>query len=148
MVKLFDTVSMTPLKRIDNPKGDIYHALKSSDDNFTEFGEAYFSNVLSNEIKGWKKHSEMVMNLIVPVGAVRFVLFDDSSIASTTGEFIEFTLSQDNYCRLTVPPGIWMAFQGVGTDFNLVLNIASIEHDPIEAQSVSLDHFKYDWSCR
>ncbi|NQX96596.1 MAG: dTDP-4-dehydrorhamnose 3,5-epimerase family protein [Flavobacteriales bacterium] len=139
---------VTPLRRIENVKGDIYHALKCSESSFSQFGEAYFSTVLPSEIKGWKKHAKMVLNLIVPVGAVRFVLFDDRVNSKTYGQFYEEILSADNYCRLTVPAGIWMAFQGNGPDLNLLLNIASIEHDPLEAQTVSLDHFNYDWSSK
>jgi len=140
------SVSITPLKRISNPKGDIFHALKSSEKDFSTFGEAYFSTVLNQEIKGWKKHTEMVMNLVVPEGTIRFVFFDDRPTSTTKGKFTDVTLSPENYCRLTVPAGIWMAFQGKGYDLNLLLNIASIEHDPLEAQTVNLDHFNYDWS--
>ena len=148
MTKLFaNDVSLTPLKQIKNPKGDVYHALKSSEESFSEFGEAYFSTVLQNEIKGWKKHKKMLMNLVVPVGSVRFVLFDERPDSSSCGVFSEVTLSQDNYCRLTVPPGIWMAFEGKDKGLNLVLNIASIEHEPTEAENVDIEQFYYDWSC-
>ncbi len=141
-------LSVTPLRRIQNDKGDIYHALKCSEGSFSQFGEAYFSTVIPNEVKGWKKHIKMVMNLVVPEGAIRFVLYDDREDSRTYGQFYEVTLSADNYCRLTVPAGIWMAFQGKGSALNLLLNIASLEHDPLEAQTVSLDQYKYDWSSK
>jgi len=136
---------VTPLKRIENPKGDIFHALKCSEAGFFGFGEAYFSSVIFNEIKGWKKHKKMVLNLIVASGAVRFVIFDDRENSKSFGHYYEITLSEGNYSRLTVPAGLWMAFQGIGIKLNLLLNIASIEHDPLEAQTVNLEHFNYDW---
>jgi len=137
---------LTPLKRIENPKGDIFHVLKCSESNFSQFGEAYFSTVHSNDIKGWKKHTKMILNLVVPVGAVKFVVYDDRENSESYGKFHEEILSVDNYCRLTVPPGVWVAFKGLGVGSNLLLNIASIEHDPLEAMSVSLEHFNYNWS--
>jgi dTDP-4-dehydrorhamnose 3,5-epimerase len=137
---------VTPLKRIQNPKGDVFHALKCSEASFSGFGEAYFSSVISDEIKGWKKHTKMVLNLIVPSGAVKFIIYDDRENSKSCGQYSAVTLSEDNYNRLTVPAGVWMAFQGIGANFNLLLNIASIEHDPLEAKTVSLDHFDYDWS--
>ena len=70
-------VELTKLKKISHPKGDIFHALKSSENSFSGFGEAYFSSVNGEEIKGWKKHTQMVMNLIVPVGTVMFYIYDD-----------------------------------------------------------------------
>jgi len=139
-------LSLAPLKQIKNPKGNIFHVLKQSEESFTKFGEAYFSSVLFRDIKGWKKHSEMEMNIVVPVGSVKFVCFDDRPGSESHGAFYEVTLSQENYYRLTVPCGIWMAFQGVGSDLNLLLNIASIEHDPVEATNILLDDITYSWS--
>lgn len=135
-----DGVILSPLKQIANPKGDIYHALKKSDKSFHGFGEAYFTTVNFNEIKGWKKHTKMILNLIVPVGAVQFIIFNDE-----TGEFKDITLSQRNYQRLTVPSGLWVAFKGISSELNLVLNIASIEHDPNEAENCVLEEIKYEW---
>lgn len=137
---------ITPLKRIENPKGNIFHILKCSENSFSQFGEAYFSTVNVNDIKGWKNHSEMILNLVVPVGSIKFVIYDGRENSASFGEFHEEILSLDNYCRLTVPPGVWMAFQGKGEGANILLNIASIEHDPLESKNVSLDHFDYNWS--
>jgi len=78
----------------------------------------------------------MTLNLIVPVGTIRFHLrADDGSVA----ECIQ--LGEAHYARLTVPPGVWMAFAGIGATLNLLLNIASIPHDPDEAVTLPLEHF-------
>ena len=65
-----DGITLTPLRRIENPKGDIFHAMKASDTGFSGFGEAYFSTVNKSDIKGWKKHTKMTLNLIVVMGEV------------------------------------------------------------------------------
>lgn len=140
-----DGVLFTPLKQIAHPKGDIYHGLKASDTGYTGFGEAYFSFVNTNEVKGWKKHTRMNMNLVVPQGAVKFVVYDDRESSSTKGKFCCFLLSaSENYGRLSVSPGLWMAFQGVG-ECNMLLNIADIPHDPNEALNLPVESFEYDW---
>ncbi|MBE3654122.1 WxcM-like domain-containing protein [Vibrio navarrensis] len=126
----------TPLKRIANEKGDILHAMKRSDAGYVEFGEAYFTSILFGEIKGWKKHTQMTMNLVVPVGSVAFYLHDENSKKTE-----RVLISAENYCRLTVAPGIWVAFEGVEESLNLVLNLASMEHDPFEAINKPLDTF-------
>ncbi|MCL9775545.1 dTDP-4-dehydrorhamnose 3,5-epimerase family protein [Vibrio methylphosphonaticus] len=144
---MIDGVVYTPLLRIEHPKGDILRGLKVSEPSFTSFGEAYFSSITNGEIKGWKKHREMVLNLIVPVGSIKFVIYDDRPNSGTHGQFSHFILNPDNYGRLTVPQGVWLAFQGVGTDLNLLLNIASIEHAPEESISQQIDSIEYDWSC-
>lgn len=128
-------LEVTEIKRIYNPKGDIYHALKSSEGTFTGFGEAYFTSILPGEIKGWKKHSKMVLNLIVPLGDVTFYIYDDEKL-----DMRHLRVNEDNYVRLTIYPGYWVAFEGHGA-VNLILNIASIEHDPNEAVNLPLEAF-------
>ena len=61
-------------------------------------------------------------------------------------QFFTINLSQENYKRLTVPAGVWMAFKGIGEDLNMLLNLASIEHDPSEAISKELTHINYTWN--
>ena len=139
-------LELTPLKIISNANGDIYHGLKSSEYSFKSFGEAYFSQVFFDSIKGWKKHTKMVLNLLVPVGAIKFIIYDDRKNSETYGHFFDVTLSKENYQRLTVPEDVWMAFQGVGKEQNLLLNFASIEHDPMESIACDIDDIPYSWS--
>lgn len=134
-----DKIVVTPLKQIHNPKGDIFHAMKKSDEGFNGFGEAYFSTVDKDVIKGWKKHTQMTLNLIVPVGEIEFIIYDEER-----EEFFEIKLSQENYKRLTVKPNVWMAFRGI-KEFNMLLNLASIEHDPDEAVNRELKDIAYEW---
>lgn len=134
-----DGVILTTLKKIHNPKGDIYHAMKKSDCGFNGFGEAYFSSINQNDIKGWKKHSIMTLNIIVPIGEIKFVVFNED-----TKKFFSETISSNNYQRLTIKAGLWVAFQGIQKE-NLLLNIASTEHDPNEAKNLILDDIKYAW---
>ena len=49
------------------------------------------------------------------------------------------------YARITVPPGIWFGFQGLAEPQSLVLNIASIPHDPKELQRRALTDISYGW---
>jgi dTDP-4-dehydrorhamnose 3,5-epimerase len=138
VINLSTGATITPLRRIATPKGDIYHGLKSSEVSFKGFGEAYFSTVLPGMTKGWKLHREMALNLVVPVGTIEFHL------CSENGEIAESViLGAQRYARLTVPSGIWMAFSGVGDGLNLLLNVASIAHDPRDTITVSLEQFPF-----
>jgi dTDP-4-dehydrorhamnose 3,5-epimerase len=133
-------VIATPLRIIGGESGNVLHAMKATEESYHGFGEAYFSSVLKDAKKGWKKHRKMVLNLVVVSGAIRFVLFDDRPGSETYHSFQEFVLSLENYQRLTVPPGIWMAFTGLTDETNLLLNIASIPHDPLEAENLPLQN--------
>ena len=133
-------VSLTPLKIIGGESGSVLHALKEAEGSFNGFGEAYFSTVEQGAVKGWKNHQRMTLNVIVPVGRIQFVLYDEIA-----DEWMECILSKNNYQRLTVSPGVWMAFKGLDEGLNMLLNIASIPHDPTEALNLPIknDRFVY-----
>jgi dTDP-4-dehydrorhamnose 3,5-epimerase len=139
-------VNLIPLRTIKGELGNVMHALKNSDSDFINFGEAYFSTIDQGKIKGWKKHRQMIMNIIVPQGKIKFVLFDDRFDSSSYKQFFEIILSPVNYQRLTVPPKVWMGFQGISPHNNLLLNIANIPHDPNEVRNLELSEIKYNWS--
>lgn len=134
-------ISLTPLSRIETAGGDVLHAMRQSDPGYAGFGEAYFSWVAAGAVKGWKRHLRMTMNVVVPVGRVRFVFFLDGGAAFRVEE-----IGADRYARLTVPPGIWFSFQGLAERQSLVLNVASIPHDPDEAERRALSEIAYDWN--
>ena len=131
-------VKFHPLKIIYNSKGNILHALKKSDKNFDNFGEAYFSEIKYKEIKAWKCHKLMKMNLIVPYGKIKFVFLQNK-------KYEVITLSKENYGRISVEPNIWFGFQGLQNPFSLLLNIANIEHLSDETLKKDLKEFNYNW---
>jgi dTDP-4-dehydrorhamnose 3,5-epimerase len=135
---------ITPLDIIKVNKGDVMHAMKSDDPGFSGFGEAYFSVVSYNAIKAWKRHHEMTLNLVVPVGKIRFVLFDDRKASNT--QFQEVIISKDNYCRLTVPPMVWIGFEGLSDNGSMLLNIADIQHNPHEVDKKNIEQIEFNWS--
>lgn len=139
---MIEGVVLTPLRIIDTPGGDVMHAMKQSDSSFSGFGEAYFSQIEHGAIKAWKRHREMILNLVVPVGEVRFVLYDDRENQSV---FQELLLSPSHYCRLTVPPMVWVGFQGLSSEGSIVLNVANLEHDPLEVDRQEIDQIDYNW---
>ena len=80
------------------------------------------------------------MNLVVPIGSVRFVFYDlEKNI------YREEMIGEQQYQRLTVPPKIWYGFQGRGLNSSLILNIANLPHSPQEVESKELDMIKFDW---
>ena len=137
---LINTIKCTPLKKITNPLGDVWHAIKSTEDTYVGFGEAYFSFINKGKIKGWKKHKKATLNLVVPVGEVKFYAYDENS-NDRKSCLVNFILSEDNYSRLTIPPGIWLAFKGIKRK-NILLNVSDLPHDKNETIAKKLSSFK------
>jgi len=131
---------ITALPRINVEGGDVLRGLRASEEGFHGFGEAYFSFIETGVIKSWRRHRVATLNLVVPSGKVRFV-------ATLNGErFEEHLISSDeNYARLTIPPGFWMAFQGLANAQSIVLNISSHIHRDEESDKCELNRFEYDW---
>jgi len=144
---MIDGVLTSPLRRISGPAGDVLHAMKRSAEGFSGFGEAYFSTVHQGAIKSWRCHRIVTMNLVVPVGAVRFVVHDARDDSRTRGRFTELAIGVaiDNYARLTIPSGLWLAFQGIGPGTSVILDIIDREHDPAEAEACDLAAIPYAW---
>ena len=136
-------VVLTPLKIIEGALGDVMHGLQASDSSFHGFGEVYFSTVNSGAIKSWRRHREMILNLFVPQGEIRFVLCDDRHDGEPM--FQEVFLSLKNYQRLTIPPMIWIAFQGISSGTNLLMDLINLPHDDDESEKKALDEIKYAW---
>jgi dTDP-4-dehydrorhamnose 3,5-epimerase len=141
-------VRLTPLKRIPSASGEVLHAMKVDDPGFARFGEAYFSTIEPGAVKAWKRHHKMILNLVVPIGSIRFVIHDDREGSSTYGVFDEVVLSKDYYYRLTIPPMLWMGFQCVGKVAGILLNVANIPHDPNEVDRKEIDEFDFDWRMK
>ena len=134
-------ILVTSLARIPTAGGDVLHAMKRQEPGFTDFGEAYFSLVNGGAVKAWKRHLRMTMNIVVPVGRVRFVFRQNAA-----DTFRVEDIGSDRYVRITVPPGIWFGFQGRSDSQSLVLNIASLPHDRNEVERLGVSEFKYAWS--
>ena len=141
--KMIRGVSVSSLKIIDTPGGNVMHAMKKTSSGYAGFGEAYFSKINKGANKARKRHKKMTLNIIVPVGSIRFVLVD--SVSTSGLNFQEVIISKENFCRLTIPPMIWMGFQGIESE-SILLNIANIEHDPDEVDKKNLEQINFNWN--
>lgn len=143
-------VRVSPLRRIPDERGAVFHMLREDSDGFERFGEIYFSTVYPGAVKGWHLHRRMTLNYAVPVGMVKLVCYDDRPESPTRGTVQEVHTGELNYVLVTIPPLVWNGFKGEGTGVALVANCATIPHDPAEIER--LDPFDervpYDWSLR
>jgi len=126
-------VHVKPRRVIADPRGDVLHMLKRTDDVFTEFGEMYFSKIHPGQQKGWRRHRVAFSQLSVPVGSVHFVLFDDRDESPTKGQRADVSIGETSHHLLTIPPLVWYAFENSGVNTALIGSCSSIPHDPTES---------------
>jgi dTDP-4-dehydrorhamnose 3,5-epimerase len=143
-------VTVTPLRRIADERGAVFHMLREDSPGFERFGEIYFSLIYPGAIKAWHLHKEMTLNYAVPVGMIKLVCYDDRDGSSTRGNLLELFVGDLNYALVTIPPLVWNGFKGIADSAALVANCSSVPHTPDEI--VRMDPFSpdigYDWGIR
>lgn len=147
---MIEGVIVTPLRQIFDERGKVMHMLREDSQQFSRFGEIYFSCTYPGAIKAWHLHKQMTLNYAVVYGEIKCVLYDDRPYSKTRGCIEEYFLSPENYCLLTVPPLVWNGWKGLGVSSSIVANCASIPHDPneIERKSAFDPSIPYDWQIQ
>jgi len=130
-----DGVLVTGLRQIVDERGAVLHHMRNDAPEFTAFGECYFSEMVPGAVKAWKRHRKQTQNLAVPIGRVRFVIYDDRESSPTHGGLQVMELGRpDNYKRLHIPLGLWYGFTCLGDRPALIANCADLPHDPNDAE--------------
>jgi len=128
-------VLISELGQIIDQRGAVLHHLRNDAPDFTAFGECYFSEMIPGAVKAWKRHREQTQHLAVPVGRVRFVIYDDRASSPTRGELQVVELGRpDDYNRLRIPNGLWYGFTCLSAQNALIANCADRPHDPTDAE--------------
>jgi len=138
------------LRQIPDERGKVMHMLRCDDPWFERFGEIYFSVVYPGVVKGWHLHKRMTLNYAVVSGMIKLVLYDGRDGSPTKGTLQELFAGEDHYALITVPPGIWNGFKGMGAKPAIVANCATEPHDPDEIMRMdpSTTEIPYDWAGR
>lgn len=147
---MIDGVKITEKKQIFDERGKVMHMIKSSDPEFNNFGEIYFSCINPGVIKAWHIHKKMTLNYIVLSGQIKFVIFDSRKDSNTYGETMELFLSPENYKLVTVPPNVWNGFKGLGNTVSIVANCSDYEHtdDEIMREDYDSQTIPYNWNIK
>ncbi|MBF0568512.1 MAG: dTDP-4-dehydrorhamnose 3,5-epimerase family protein [Nitrospirae bacterium] len=131
---MIEGIVVSPLKQIEDARGKVMHMLRRDDPLFERFGEVYFSVVNPGAVKAWKLHTKMSLNLAVPFGKIRLVIYDGRTGSPTLGLVDEFIIGEGNYCLVHVPPLVWSGFMGISDNIAILANCATEPHDPTEAE--------------
>ncbi len=139
---------ITELRQISDDRGSILHVLRADESKFIGFGECYLSEVLTGQVKAWKRHGLQTQELAVPVGRIQMVVFDDREGCETRGQVQVLEMGRpDAYYRLRIPPDLWYGFQCISDEPALLVNCADIPHDPAEAEQRPMNDpgIPYKW---
>ena len=141
-------VKIIKKKVISDERGKILHMIRNDDQNYSKFGEIYFSYVYPKMIKAWHIHKKMTLNYVAAFGKIKLVLYDDRKKSDTYREVQEIFLSNENHLLVSIPPYIWNGFTSADENLAVLANCSDIPHDKEEISRLDFNDpkFPYDWN--
>lgn len=139
-----DGVQVTPLLQIPDNRGTLKRFIRL-DDMKTGFEECYVTTIYKGIIKGFHGYYTKTINYAVVYGMVKLVLYDIREKSPTFQKVQEIYLGDLNYCRVTIPPMIMNAFQGISGESIIVVAADEVFDEGITIRK-TIDEIPYDWS--
>lgn len=149
---MIDGVKVKKLMSHLDSRGRLFEILRSDEELFSKFGQAYVTTVYPGVVKAWHKHERQTDNVCLISGNLKLVIFDNRGSSPTKGQVDEFFLGDDNRLLVQIPPDVWHGFQNVGISEALVLNLPDQLYDYESPDEQRLDphddDIPYDWHRR
>ena len=141
-----------PLRVIPDERGFLMEMLRSDDELFERFGQAYVTAVYPGVVKGWHYHRKQTDHFVCITGMAKVVLYDSREDSPTHGQVQEFFIGQRNPTLVKIPPFVMHGFKAVGTEMAMIVNFPTELYDyqnPDEYR-VAWDspEIPYDWSLK
>ena len=114
------------LDEIKTEFSTITKILDQKKSNFHGINEVYSSTIKKDVIRAWKKHTQMICNIFVIKGSVKFIFFEDKF---ELYEEVIFKEKKKNI--LVIKPNVWFGFKGLEKE-NIIINFSNIMHDDNE----------------
>ncbi|MHB0869720.1 MAG: dTDP-4-dehydrorhamnose 3,5-epimerase family protein [Chloroflexota bacterium] len=147
---MIDGVATKPLRVIPDERGFLMEMLRSDDELFERFGQAYITAVYPGVVKGWHYHRKQTDHFVCVKGIAKVVLYDQREGSPTRGQLQEFFIGERNPMLLKIPPLVMHGFKGVGTEMAMIINFPTELYDYKEPDEyrVAWDspEIPYDWS--
>jgi dTDP-4-dehydrorhamnose 3,5-epimerase len=131
-------VKVKKLKVFSDERGSVKHMLKSTDEEFTKFGEIYFSEVLPGKVKAWNRRKTTTRNYCVIEGKIKLVLYDEN-------EMQEMVLSQENHSLVVIPPGVWAGFKALDGKKAILADLTDNPYDESDAEKQDFKELEGCW---
>jgi dTDP-4-dehydrorhamnose 3,5-epimerase len=148
--KLIEGVRTKPLKVVADERGRLMEMLRSDDEFFTKFGQAYLTAAYPGVVKAWHYHKKQTDHFVCVAGMMKLVLYDDREGSATRGALNEFFVGEHNSLLVTIPPLVFHGFKCISEREALVVNIPTEVYDYRKPDEFRLDahdpKIPYDWA--
>ena len=142
-------VKIKNLRVIPDERGWLMEILRSDDEIFQQFGQVYITTAYPGVVKGWHYHKKQTDNFTCICGMMKVALYDARDDSSTKGTIMEFFVGEKNPILISVPPGVYHGFKGIGTDTAYFLSVPTLPYNYQEPDEYRLPpdtkEIPYDW---
>jgi len=140
-----DGVKIKKLKVVPDKRGFLMEMLRSDDELFEKFGQAYLTGVKKGFAKAWHYHKQQIDCVACVYGQARWVMYDARKGSKTFGAIQEVIMSDPlktgEQILVKVPFGVIHGFAADSCDEARIVNIPNnryIYENP--------DEFRYPWN--
>ncbi|MBC2699102.1 MAG: dTDP-4-dehydrorhamnose 3,5-epimerase [ANME-2 cluster archaeon] len=137
------------LRVIPDERGWLMEILRNDDDIYQQFGQVYITTAYPGVVKGWHYHKKQTDNFTCVSGMMKVALYDAREDSDTNGNIMEFFIGEKNPILISVPPGVYHGFKGVGTQTAFFLSVPTLPYNYQEPDEYRLPpdtkEIPYDW---
>jgi dTDP-4-dehydrorhamnose 3,5-epimerase len=149
MPKDIKGVRIKTLRVIPDERGWLMEIIRCDDDFFEKFGQVYLTTAYPGVVKAWHYHKKQTDNFTCIHGMMKVALYDARKESPTYQELMEIFVGEKNPVLISVPPGVYHGFKGIGKDIAYFLSIPTLPYnykDPDEYRiPPESPEIPYDW---
>lgn len=149
---MIDGVVIKQLKRHADERGYLMEMLRSDDEIFEQFGQAYVSLNYPEVIRAWHYHKKQDDFWVVVKGMVKAVMYDGREGSPTQGEVQEVFLGDNNTVMLRIPVGVMHGYKTIGAEPSLLINFPTQPYNPKEPdeyrEPYDSQEIPYNWDIK
>ena len=146
---MIDGVMVKKLKVIPDERGRLMEILRADDGCFEKFGQVYLTTAYPGVVKAWHYHKKQTDNFTCVHGMMKVVLYDSRKKSPTFKKLMEIFVGEKNPALISVPPGVYHGFKGIGPETAYFLSIPTLPYNYTEPDEYRLSpdssEIPYDW---
>lgn len=147
---MIDGAMLKKLSVFPDERGWLMEILRSDDEIFERFGQAYVTNAYPGVVKAWHMHELQTDHFCVLNGMAKIVLYDGREDSPTKGEVNEFFLGEQNRSVLKIPNFVMHGFKCISPEPAMILNVPTECFNYAKPDEIRLPahdpSIPYDWS--
>ncbi|MBU1669806.1 MAG: dTDP-4-dehydrorhamnose 3,5-epimerase family protein [Actinobacteria bacterium] len=149
---MIDGVAIKPLRVVPDERGFLMEMMRSDDEVYEKFGQAYVTTTYPGVVKGWHLHRVQDDNVVCVRGMIKLGLYDDREGSATRGEVTEIFLGEQKPILVHIPHGVYHGWKCISEYQAYIVNMPTELYDyqnpdehriPFDSPDVP-----YDWDIK